>query len=383
MALRLFFSSVFWAILVCCISGCSKSSSGTSDFTGALTAIENSISVAGSSMQTGTLLKSRIAPSDCDQYGYPTVNQSNENYPGHLTYCFLTVDSGDTVRGGFSTPAALSCVLSKLSVNFDGSTQSFTVTPAIAAECGLNNDRFKNREDISGTLTASAPAAFNTNYAQGIVLDVTSLGLVFKIAIDSDGNVKSFITNENWTDGSIGATAGTLDTSTGDLWYEARVERNDCSVTGRCGWNRHTRIRANMVMSGATPTDLNTIQFAYSNIQFLPGQDSLGGTLITAKGALSTGIKARLWNWDSMTGSPTAADYSDTARWQETTNTKCYSASSESAAGCDAGMNKPSAGNTKFFLNATTDSHASVPTWFAGITGQTFSSIDIEADSQF
>ena len=137
-------------------------------------------------------------------------------------------------------------------------------------------------------------------------------------------------------------------------------------------------------MSGSTPTDLNTIEFAYSNIQFLPGQTSLGGNLITAKGALSTGIKARLWNWDNS-GSPTSADYSDSARWQETTNTKCYSETSESAAGCatETGINKPSAGNTKFFLNGATDSHTSVSTWFTGITGQTFSSVNIEADTQF
>lgn len=386
MSLKLFLSGVLGLGLVFLFSGCSKSSSssGSSEFTAAIGVIENSISVAGSSMQTGTLVNSRIAPTDCDQYGYPTINQSNENYPGHLTYCFLTVDSGDTVRGGFSTPADLSCLLGKLAVTYDGSEQPFDVTPAIAAECGITNERFGNRDGISGTLTASAPAAFNPNYAKGVVLNVTSIGLVFKIAINSSGGVNSFITNESWTDGSIGASAGTLNTSTGDLWYEARVERNDCSTSGRCGWNRHTRIRANMVMSGSTPTDLNTIEFAYSNIQFTPGQASLGGTLITAKGVLSTGIKARLWNWDNS-GSPTPADYSDSARWQETTNTKCYSETSESAAGCatETGINKPSAGNTKFFLNAATDSHTSVSTWFTGITGQTFSSVNIEADTQF
>ena len=294
------FSFLFLLIAAQFMSGCSKSSSsvGNSEFSGALSAIETSITVAGSSMQTGTYLNSRISPSDCDQYGYPNVNQSDDNYPGHLTYCFLTVDAGDTVRGGFSTPSSLSCLLTKLSITFDGSTQNFTVTPAMASECNLQTDRGELiREEIAGTLTGTAPAAFNTNYAKGVVLDVSSLGLVFKMALNSTGSVYSFITNETWTEGSYGATAGTLNTSTGDLWYESRIERSACTNTsGRCGWNRHSRIKANLVMSGTTPTDLNTISFAYSNLQFLPGQNTLGGTLVTADGTLATtGIKARLW----------------------------------------------------------------------------------------
>ncbi|NDC23980.1 MAG: hypothetical protein EBZ49_07605, partial [Proteobacteria bacterium] len=83
------------------LSGCSdSSSSSTSAFSNAIGAISTSIQVAGASMQTGVLSSHRISPSDCNIHGYPNVNQSDQNYPGHLTYCFLTVDSGDTVRGG-------------------------------------------------------------------------------------------------------------------------------------------------------------------------------------------------------------------------------------------------------------------------------------------
>ncbi|MFM8313646.1 MAG: hypothetical protein ACKOA8_05120, partial [Deltaproteobacteria bacterium] len=195
------FGFLFLLLAVQFISGCGNSSSsiGNSEFSGALSAIETSISVAGSSMQTGVYVNSRVSPSDCNQYGYPVVNQADDNYPGHLTYCFLTVDAGDTVRGGFSTPRDLSCLLTKLSVAFDGSAQAFTVTPAMASECNLETERGEPiREEIAGTLTGTAPAAFNTNYAKGVVLDVPALGLVFKIAINSTGSVYSFITNETW-----------------------------------------------------------------------------------------------------------------------------------------------------------------------------------------
>lgn len=164
--------------------------------------------------------------------------------------------------------------------------------------------------------------------------------------------------------------------------HESRVERNNCTTSGRCGWNRHTRIRANLQMSDAIAADLNSLSFAYSNIQFQPGQTNLGGTLITASGTLSSGIKARLFNWDSS-GSPTAADYSDAARWQEAPNTKCYTSSSETAANCGSGIDKPSASHTTFFLNGTQDSHTPVVDWFGSITGQTFSSIELETDNQF
>jgi hypothetical protein len=369
--------------------GTSSKSAATSQFVGAVSAIDNSISVAGASMATGAKSITRITSSDCypatglQSPGYPKVNSQDEHYPGHLTYCFLTVDAGDTVRGGFSIPKALTCLANSLSVSFDGNAHDFTVTPEMATACQLPSRDLGLRDGMAITITGSAPASFNPNYAQGIVLNVASMGLVFKMAINSSGSVNSFITNENWTDGSIGATAGKIDSSTGDLWYESRVERNNCSTSGRCGWNRHTRIRANLAMSGTTPTDLKSLSFAYSNIQFTPGQSNLGGTLITAKGDLSSGIKARLFNWDSSgSPSPTSNDYSDASRWGEAPNTKCYTSITDSASTCRESIDKPSATNTKFFLNGN-DSHTSVADWFTSITGQTFSAIEMKTDNQF
>ncbi|NDC23024.1 MAG: hypothetical protein EBZ49_02670 [Proteobacteria bacterium] len=101
--------------------------------------------------------------------------------------------------------------------------------------------------------------------------------------------------------------------------------------------------------------------------------------LVTASGALSTGIKARLYQ---TTGISTPADYDDESKWTETSNTKCYTDSSESALTCGAGLAKPSAGNTKFFLSPT-DGHMAVGDWLGAITGQSFSSIIIDSDTQF
>jgi len=355
-----------------------SSSSTTGDPKTIVGAISTAVQTVGTGMATSRgVNSSRPSASSCDVHGYPNgITQSDGNYPGYLTYCFTTVDSGDTVLGGFSTPNSLSCLISAAGLVYDGAAHSVTVTEAMLTDCELPSEDLPAGTVVS--MTGSSPASFNSNYSNGVIVDLSdTLGLTFKIAFNVDGSKSSFITNESWTDGSIGTTGGKFDTATGNLWYESRVERENCSTASRCGWNRHTRINAALTMSGATPTGLSSLSFGYSNIQFTPAQSGLGGTLVTAKGNLTDGVKARLWSI-----APSAvAEYNTAGNWTETANTKCYTSSSETASTCGTGLDKFST-NTKFLLHST-DGHTSVSDWLGAITGQTFTEVDMDSDTQF
>lgn len=326
-----------------------------------------------------------LVPSYCDEHGYPNgISQSDPNYPGYLARCFMTVDSGDTVLGGFSVPGMVSCMINAAGITYDGVSHEVAVTDEMIAACGLQDSGLTAGFLLN--LTGSTPAAFNANFSHGVVVDLSeSLGLTFKLATSVSGTVNSFITNESWSDGSIGTTAGTLDTASGDLWYESRVERNACVVSGRCGWNRHTRIRASLTMTGSEPTGLNSVSFGYSNIQFTPGQDSFGGTVITASGDLTDGVKARLWsaghNGDAQIQPTDASDYDILSNWIEVNNQACFTSTSETANTCGTGLPLFST-NTQFLLNAT-DSHLPVATWLGTLSGQTYANVDMDADTQF
>ena len=373
------------------VAGCAKTSSSSSvgATSASVAAIQAGVQAVGRSMAAssftlaGAVQPMNVSAANCDAHGYPVVNQSDGHYPGHLTYCFTSIDQGDTVIGGFDTPVMVGCLIDHLNVTYDGAPHTLTITTAIINACNAGGGSGLT-DGTTVTATASAPASFNSHFSKGVVLDMSSsFGLIFKIATNLEGAKTSFLTNENWSDGSIGTTAGTLDISTGDLWYESRVERMNCTTSGRCGWSRHTRIRAGLTMSGGLPTGLSSISFGYSNVQTTPGQSGFGGTLITAVGNLTTGIKARLWQaTNGSSGSPSGvSDYNTVSKWVETTNTNCYTHGSETAGTCGAGLAKFST-NTNFLLN-TTDTHTSVASWFGSLTGQTFTNADIDADIQF
>lgn len=115
-----------------------------------------------------------------------------------------------------------------------------------------------------------------------------------------------------------------------------------------------------------------------ANTQSTPGQSGFAGYLITASGALTTGIKPRLWKaTDGASGAPAStADYTPVANWTEVTNTKCYTNASDAASTCGAGLDKFST-NSKF---AFTGSHLSPNAYFTALTGQTFTSVNPDND---
>lgn len=388
-------------------SACSKKSDSSSDSSsgttysasapsgvmggvqGAVAAIGTEMTAASFAMKASGDVSAMFSSSQCSSHGDPDQTafpsgQSDPKYPGILTYCKLAINDGspDTVQGGFAIVKAISCALEG-SLTWDGNPVATSFTPS--STC-FTADQLTDigTSPISATVTSSAPAAFNSYFTHGISIAVSGFG-TFVIGAKVSGNEIEFISYENQSADKLGTTYGYFNTSTGVLRYEARMERLDNATSGSGGWNRHIRMYATMQMSGSTPTDLDTISFAYSNIQDSPGQSGPGGVLVTAKGDLSTGIKARLWGaTNGSSGAPTTRAHVYTVgNWSEVTNTHCYTSSSESATTCDSGISGLS-GNAYFLLPSTgyTSGYTNATSFYTGFSGATYTSVNVTSDPQ-
>jgi len=350
---------------------------------------EMTSSALGVSSQSAGDVQAQFTESQCDTHGSPTTTaapsgESDPKYPGLLTYCKMKINDGspDTIQGGFALVKSVSCAVENAGLTFDGTPRSVTITvdttcftAAQVSDMGVSS--------IAATVTASAPASFNSYFTNGVVIDITSMGMTFKLGTKVTGSKVEFITFETSSSTKNGATYGSMDFSTGVLRSEARMERLDCTTSGSCGWNRHIKLYSTFTMSGLTPVDMSTISFAYSNIQTTPGQSSNGGVLITASGDLTSGIKARLWQATNGSGGASAskANTYTAANWTEVTNTKCYTSSSETASSCGAGIGGFSS-NTYFLLSSSgyTTGFTDSSTFLSGFSGATYTSVDPSSD---
>lgn len=376
------------------LTGCGNDSASTATFSedrpaAMIAAIESAISNVGNGFSTSTRAVTpdpldlfRVTTAECDTHGSPKgINQGDGKYPGVFSYCYLKIDSGDTVLGGFSTPKAVSCMFEKAGVVYDGAPHTYTIDSTITSACSLADG--ETPASMSVTITASAPYAVNPNFTKGAVMDIPALGLTFKVASKVTGTTLSFITHESWTkEGSTGASQGTYDTTTGKLNFESRNDRIDCATSGRCGWNRHARLAATLTPSADIKGEVQSISFAHSNIQSPPGQSGFGGHVITASGSPGgAGIKARMWQaTNGASAAPTGkADYRVVGNWVETANTNCYTKTSETATTCGTGIPIFTT-NTKFVME---DNEMQTEAWFASRPGaQTFTSVDVDSDIQ-
>ena len=382
-------------------SSCSSNSTGAKSGSGAATynaskpagvisAVGAAVSTAGSKLSTNGSnslkiknslshadLQPMLVSGDCDSHGEPNgVNQSDPRYPGVLTYCKMTVNSGspDTIQGGFQLVKNIACALENVDMPFDDSTQSVTLT--IDTTCFTANQVSDMGGSLTINLTTSAPASFNTYYDKGIIIDATGAGMLFKIGSKVSSSKIEFITSEYQGATKTGMTAGSLDLVSGELRYETMMDRIDCNESGSCGWNRHMRLYADMTLVDGSPADLESISFGYADIQ----KTTPGGTIVSASGDLATGIKARFWqatNGTSHTPPSSVNDMSIVANWEETTNSKCYTNSSEVGTGCGTGLALFTA-NTKF---AMTGGHTSPISFFGSVAGQTFTSVSLNDET--
>ncbi len=396
------------------LSSCAKttstatSSGSTGDLTSAISMISAGVSTAGSGLSTSilalsgqhSLLTSTVLNSTmCGTHGEPQMpsaggdmNQSDERFPFVHTYCAMTTNDGDTVRGGFALVEGLICSLEKGGIEFAGATQSITIN-FTDTECWPHHGPGGPSGPSSGTISAigSAPASFNTHFDKGVIFTFSESGdtLTFKVAANLSATSIEFIAHEAWTlSGNTGVMAGKLNKTTGHLQFEKRDERiHTCSgvCSGSEGWNRHTRLFANLVMSSGEPTGLNSISYGFADLQAdNPTTPTNGyGQLITASGSLSDGIKARLFI--NNTSSTSKTDLQDVTKWIETTNSRCMNAAGIDADGStctvsNTGINAFT-GSTQFALYSTSMPQLSPAAWLAAYSGFLFNSVNLDTDN--
>ncbi len=360
----------------------------------------NSSSSLSASEDVSAMATTAFASNLCNSNGVPLASAGGSQlqdtaamYPYLQTYCGMTISSGDTVRGGFSLAKSLICSLEKGGITFTGSTQSITADFADTT-CWPDGGPGGQTGTVTLSAVGSAPASFNSHFEKVVVFSVDSLGLTFKIAANLSGDKIEFIANESWSGsnagtsaGNVGSMAGEITKSTGVLRFEKRDERvrSDCT-TSSCGWNRHTRIYAVLTMTNGEPSGLTSFSYGYSDIQVsastYSGSTNTGyGKVVTAKGALSSGIKARLFN--TSTGR-SLAQMKDVSSYAEQVNTGCAtSAGFNDAANCtsNTGIGLFTS-STKFTLMASS-AQTSPASWLTSFTGFTFTDIDLDTDNAF
>lgn len=377
--------------------GCSNSTNGlnSSRPSGILSTISGAISTASSSMtQTGIALPSVLRANQsngvksfavtvddlCDENANPIdsgsfMSNSDARFPARLFYCKIAknTSSPDSIPGAFVFLEQLSCALENAGIQFDGVSRDITVD-LTAGGCFSEEDREEMGDSIDMTYTASRPASFNSNFDAGIILTVPSFG-TFSLATRVSGSIAEFIAFEDQsaiTANKNGAYQGSIDTSSGEIRFEGRHDRFNCSESGgSCGWSRHDRIylKCESLTASGNCTNLESIQGAATEI-YSPSNGN-SGKGATISGALATGIKARFFQSNP-------SDFNNPSGWSEVTNTACYTATADDAdCGSNTGLALPSSGSWTFPLFT---GHTANSSWYSVSTPLTFTSIDMTRD---
>jgi hypothetical protein len=397
------------------IASCGKDATSTSSssgaFTTAISTVANSVATTGSGM-TSTVFQSQnyyplltatqLTSNMCGIHGEPqmpsgegggNMNNGDTRYPYVFTYCAMTVNDGDTVRGSFDLAKGLICSLEKGGLQFAGALQSITVNFS-DTDCWPSGGPGGGGGPTTGTLnaTGTTPASFNHNFEKGVVFTFNdgSETLTFKFAANISDTSIEFIGLEDWTGGNNGVMAGKLNKSTGELQFEKRDERiSDSCSGGSCGWNRHTRLFAHLTMSGGEPSGLQSLSYAYSDLQSdkLTTNPTNGfGQFISSEGSLSSGINSRYFS--NSTSNTSASGLKNHALWTETTNTKCMTNAGIDTAGgsCTASGIDVFNQDTMFALfdaGITGHTHLSPSDWLTAYTTFNFTAVDPNIDTPF
>jgi len=386
---------------------CSKTSSVSTPLYDGVSLVASAVGATGSGLSTSRMINSQrvttpLTSALCGDHGRPKLPaseggtdmpESDDRYPTVHTYCAMTYSDGDTVIGGFDLAKSLICALENGGLTFTGSAQSIDIDFSNTT-CWPSGGPEGRRTTLTITATGTSPASFNSHYEKGVDFTVDLLGLHFQMGANIDGDKIEFIAYEDWSGiaagdsaGNQGVMAGEITKSTGVLRFEKRDERirNTCTNSS-CGWNRHTRILANLVMSGDEPTDLTSFSYGYSDTQDTTMTATpapwASAKVITAKGALASEIKSRLFSVSNKT----TAQVKSVAQWAaaEDTNTACASASGVIDSDCSTqtGIDLFST-DTKFLLYDATDSHLSPANWFSAFSGFNFTDVVLNADQAF
>jgi len=375
------------------LSACGGSDEPASEFSSdnpsaLITEIAGAVANVGSSLTTTTgFRRASLTEDDCTEHADPaSVSQSEGAYAGTLTYCKMTIDSGDpdSTQGRFAMIQKLSCAMNAAGIGFDGQDHSMEISSA--GGC-FTAEELEEMDGVTVKVTASQPASFNSHFDSGISIVIDSMGMSYKLGTKVTGETIEFASYEATEEtGETGAFAGALDTSTGVLKVEARMHRIDCETSSRCGWNRHYRLFADMAVEadGSLGT-IENMEFAYADIASPPGQNAYNGILVTAKGNMTDGIKARHWQAtsDGAGAAVTAkTDYGTVSNWVEVPNTFCYTRTQDDASTCgsgDAGFTT----NTYFTLYAASAGNVtSASDYFEGFDGLAFTSVSADKEAE-
>jgi hypothetical protein len=344
----------------------------------------NLVSSLGTSsmlMRGPQLIKSAAISELCDENGQPldgasVMNESDERYPARVFLCKIGYNSGspDTIQGSYATLSDISCLLEQEGIVYDGQQKTITVN---VVDSGCFEDTSEMPAEFEITVKATSPAEFNPNFSNGVELTIGVFG-TFKMAFTITGpNEFEFMAYEDQssiTPNKDGAYVGKFDGPNGKIWFEARHDRYNCSEDNSCGWSRHDRIyvECNSVSGGAC-SGIKAISAAASEV-YAAG---LNGRISTMQGELASGIKARQFSAQSLSGITAAADFNDPTKWTEDTNSKCYTASSDSG-DCSGvtGVGLPSG----LFTFPLASGHTSNASWHTTLGNLSFTSVTMDAD---
>lgn len=355
-----------------------------SDVSGILNKVDEGIENVGSGLGGAAALTlaskpgkvGKMAVSDvCDdnaQVRNTAATSSDPEYPALVHYCLIAKDTGspDSVQGAYALLKNISCGLkSQGAMTFDGEARSVTITMTTA--CFTQSQIDDIGGTISATVTGSSPASFNTNYEYGIHINAPAFGKNFYMATKKAGDVIHFMSREADATGEDGSFAGTYDQSTGEVFYEARMDRYDATCgTGSCGWSRHIRLYADTTGSGDL-AEIENYQGIYTNVN----KDTTNGTgdVATAKGNLTDGLFSRYWT-ASTTTRANLADPTNGA-WVENGSGACIGDGTPACTG-NSGINfKSAASNGNFLLIPTDTTYSNGQTWSGALNGLSFTTL--------
>ncbi len=327
------------------------------------------------------LIKSSTIAELCDEHGQPLdgasmMNESDERYPARVFLCKIGFNSGspDTIQGSYALLSEISCLLEQEGIEYDGQQKTITVN---VVDSGCFEDTSEMPEEFEITVTASSPAAFNSNFSNGVELTIGVFG-TFKMAFNiTSANQFEFMAYEDQSiisPNKDGAYFGRFDGPSGKIWFEARHDRYNCSEEGSCGWSRHDRIYVECAsVSGGACNGIKKISAAASEVY----SGGPNGRISTMDGELVTGIKARQFSASVESGIVTAVDFNNPANWTEIANSKCYTASSDSGA-CEGITGIGLTVGTFTFPLAS--GHTSNASWHTTMDELTFTSVTMDAD---
>lgn len=334
------------------------------------------------------VVRPMLSSSDCTVHGEPAsvTNHADASYPGLLTYCKITTDTGDeeSVPGVFSGIQAIACMVENAAPTYDGTAHSLTLT--FDSRCftatKLANMGVTSGTTVTASVTASAPAAFNSHYDKGVEITVNVGGnhhYIFGSKVANNIIEVTYFDEDLDQAHKTGSGAGYLDISNGILRVESRMDRILCTQASSCGWNRHIRLYSTLTMDGTTPKVPKEVQFLYSNTESATSSAQSGwdGYLVTASGNLSTtGVKPRGFTTGSQANDGAVNTLSN---WTENpSSTDCFTYSSTSAGTCGAGLGKMTS-NLKFVM-AVSSGYTLPTNWFTTETGLAFTSVNADDD---